>query len=88
MAGARLPSEIVGELAIALSTVGVAGVTQECTEGADARVGAIGCAAFGTVAERHVAITATRDLDPEARSVDEALAGTSSVVLGADLTEP
>lgn len=84
----RLPSEVTGEVVAALSSAGVADVEHECTEGPDVGSEPMGCAATGTVAERTVTITATRDLDAAATTRAEALAGTSSITLGGDFTAP
>lgn len=83
----RLPSQVTGEVVAALQSAGVADVEHECTEGPEVGSEPMGCAAAGTVAERRVTITATRDL-AAATTRTELLSGTSSITLGADFTAP
>ncbi len=84
----RRPSRLTAELASALSSAGVLDVEHQCVESLQARSEPAGCSVVGSVGERLVAITATRDLAPDGRSAADAFAPTSTVVLGADMSRP
>jgi hypothetical protein len=83
-----VPADALPFLEKSVTAAAVDDVIADCDSAPMIDGDAAGCTASGLVADRTVVLRVSRDVHPDARSMDRFAADTSTVALGADLTAP